>query len=131
MDKTLALIKPDMVKRNLIGVALREIEQYFKILDMKMIQFSESKARLFYEEHINKPFFPFLSKYISVDRCVAIILSGKDIINKYRTLIGATNPVEANEGTLRKKFGISLDQNSFHGSDSEISANREIEIIFG
>lgn len=131
MEKTLAMIKPDMFQRKLVGEGLSMIEKKFTILNMKLVQFSEAKARLFYEEHVDKSFFKYLSKHICADRCLAIILAGENVIKNYREFIGATNPTESLEGTARKKFGLSLDQNSFHGSDSINSAEREIEILFG
>jgi nucleoside-diphosphate kinase len=131
MEQTLSLIKPDAVERNLIGKILTIFEQNDLVIkNIKKIHVDIKFAQKFYEMHSSRPFFNDLCNYISSGPLVAIILEGKNAIQKNRDLMGTTNPLEAKEGTIRKLFAISIDKNSVHGSDSVESAKREINLFF-
>ena len=131
MEKTLSLIKPDAVERNLIGKIITIFESNGLVIKkMKKIHIDLKFAQKFYEMHSSRPFFNDLCNYISSGPLVAIVLEGDNAIQKNRDLMGATNPSEAKEGTIRKMFAISIDKNSVHGSDSSESAKREIELFF-
>ncbi len=131
MEKTLSLIKPDAVERNLIGKIITIFESNGLVINkMKKIHIDLKFAQKFYEMHSSRPFFNDLCNYISSGPLVAIVLEGDNAIQKNRDLMGATNPSEAKEGTIRKMFAISIDKNSVHGSDSSESAKREIELFF-
>jgi len=131
MEKTLSLIKPDAVERNLIGKIINVFEENGLIIGkIKKIHVTLDFANKFYEIHSSRPFFNDLCSYISSGPLVAIVLEGDNAIQKNRDLMGATNPKEANEGTIRKMFAISIDKNSVHGSDSLDSAHKEIELFF-
>jgi len=131
MEQTLSLIKPDAVERNLIGKILNIFEENNLIVrEMKKIHVDRKFAEKFYEMHKQRPFFNDLCNFISSGPLVAIVLEGNNAIQKNRDLMGATNPSEAKEGTIRKMFAISIDKNSVHGSDSPESAKREIELFF-
>jgi len=131
MEQTLSLIKPDAVERNLIGKIINVFEDNnLKIGHMKKIHVDRKFAEKFYEMHKDRPFFNDLCDYISSGPLVAMVLEGENAIQKNRELMGATNPSEAKEGTIRKMFAISIDKNSVHGSDSAESAKREIELFF-
>ena len=131
MEQTLSLIKPDAVERNLIGKILSVFEENnLTIKEMKKIHVNRQFAEKFYEMHKERPFFNDLCNFISSGPLVAIVLEGDNAIQKNRDLMGATNPSEAKEGTIRKMFAISIDKNSVHGSDSPESAKREIELFF-
>jgi nucleoside-diphosphate kinase len=129
-QKTLCLLKPDICRRHLVGKALIILEENFKINKLEMQSLSEEKIEKFYEEHKDKVFFPQLVKFMMAGPVVALELEGEDAISRLRKLMGHFNPNMAEEDTLRKQFGISMDENSFHGSDSEKSSRREIAIIF-
>ncbi len=131
MEQTLSLIKPDAVERNLIGKIVTIFEENDLVIkNIKKIHVDIKFAQKFYEMHSSRPFFNDLCNYISSGPLVAIILEGKNAIQKNRDLMGATNPSEAKEGTIRKLFAISIDKNSVHGSDSAESAKREIDLFF-
>ena len=131
MEKTLSLIKPDAVERNLIGKIITIFESNGLVIKkMKKIHIDLKFAQKFYEMHSSRPFFNDLCNYISSGPLVAMVLEGDNAIQKNRDLMGATNPSEAKEGTIRKMFAISIDKNSVHGSDSLESAKREIELFF-
>ena len=131
MEKTLSLIKPDAVERNLIGKIITIFESNGLVIKkMKKIHIDLKFAQKFYEMHSSRPFFNDLCNYISSGPLVAMVLEGDNAIQKNRDLMGATNPSEAKEGTIRKMFAISIDKNSVHGSDSLESAKREIEFFF-
>ena len=131
MEQTLSLIKPDAVERNLIGKIINIFEENkLLIKEMKKIHVNRQFAEKFYEMHKERPFFNDLCNFISSGPLVAIVLEGDNAIQKNRDLMGATNPSEAKEGTIRKMFAISIDKNSVHGSDSPESAKREIELFF-
>ena len=131
MEQTLSLIKPDAVERNLIGKIITVFEENnLTIKEIKKIHVTLEFAQKFYEMHSERPFFKDLCIYISYGPLVAIVLEGDNAIQKNRDLMGATNPSEAQEGTIRKMFAISIDKNSVHGSDSSESSKREIDLFF-
>ena len=131
IEKTLSIIKPDAVERNLDN----EIKEIFKnkgfsILKEKKIQIEKSEAEKFYKVHETKPFYNDLCAYLSSGPIVVMILAKENAVLANRQLMGSTNPNEAEEGTIRKKYGISIDKNSVHGSDSIDNANIEIDFFF-
>ena len=131
IEQTLSIIKPDAVERNLDN----EIKEMFKnngfsILNEKKIQIEKSEAEKFYKVHETKPFYSDLCAYLSSGPIVVMILEKDNAVLANRELMGATNPVEAQEGTIRKKYGISIDKNSVHGSDSVENAKIEIDFFF-
>ena len=130
MELTLAIIKPDAVKRNLIGEINNLIEkQDLKIVAQKMMLLSAADAKKFYYVHKERAFFKDLCNMMS-GPVVVQVLEGKNSINKYRKLMGATNPSNAEDGTIRKKYGLSVEENSVHGSDSTTNAKKEIDFFF-
>jgi nucleoside-diphosphate kinase len=131
MEQTLSLIKPDAVERNLIGKIINVFEENNLVIkEMKKTHVDRQFAEKFYEMHKGRPFFNDLCNFISSGPLVAIVLEGDNAIQKNRDLMGATNPSEAKEGTIRKMFAVSIDKNSVHGSDSPESAKKEIELFF-
>ena len=131
LEQTLSIIKPDAVERNLI----EEIKQLFitdgfNILKEKKVQITKTEAQQFYQVHQAKPFYNELCNYLSSGPIYVMILEKNGAILANRELMGATNPNEAKEGTIRKKFGISIDKNSVHGSDSITNAKIEIDFFF-
>ena len=131
IEQTLSIIKPDAVERNLEN----KIKYFFqknniKILKSKKIKISKEEASEFYKIHQAKPFYDKLCNYLSSGPIVAMILEGEDVISKNRQLMGATDPGKAKEGTLRKMYGISIDKNSVHGSDSVENGEIEIDFFF-
>ncbi|AQW27516.1 nucleoside-diphosphate kinase [Clostridium perfringens] len=131
LEKSLVLIKPDAVERNLIGKILEVYEGAgLKIKAMEMKQINKEFAEKHYEEHRDKQFFNSLIKYITRSPLVALILEGEDAINKIRSLNGATNPEKAEFGTIRRRFALSGTENSVHVSDSIESAEKEIKLWF-
>tara|TARA_B100000161_G_scaffold255302_1_gene217332 strand:- start:301 stop:711 length:411 start_codon:yes stop_codon:yes gene_type:complete len=130
-EKTLSIIKPDAVERNLA----EEIKQMFlnngfEILKEKKIQISKEEAEQFYLVHQTKPFYNELCSYLSSGPIVVMVLGKNNAVLANRDLMGSTNPIEAKDGTIRKKYGISIDKNSVHGSDSLENANKEINFFF-
>ena len=129
MDLTLSIIKPDAVKRNITGEINSLIEKNdMKIVAQKMIHLSIDDAKRFYGVHKNRAFFNDLCEYMISHPIVVQVLMGKDVVSRYRKLMGATNPANADDDTIRKLYGLSVEENSVHGSDS--SENAEIEINF-
>tara|TARA_B100002019_G_scaffold274190_1_gene270918 strand:- start:1410 stop:1820 length:411 start_codon:yes stop_codon:yes gene_type:complete len=131
IEQTLSIIKPDAVERNLID----EIKNIFlknniSIIDSKKIHITKDEAAEFYKVHQSKPFYNDLCAYLSSGPIVAMILEGENVVLINRKLMGATNPKEAEEGTIRKLYGISIDKNSVHGSDSTENAKKEIKFFF-
>ena len=131
IQQTLSIIKPDAVERNLI----EEIKQEFKknnftILKEKKIKLEKQEAEKFYKVHQTKPFYNDLCSYLSSGPIVVMVLESENAVLKNRELMGATDPTKAEEGTLRKKFGLSIDKNSVHGSDSLENAKIEIDFFF-
>ena len=131
METTLAIIKPDAYKKGYTGKIInRIIEEKFNIKEMKQILLSKDKAEGFYDIHRERPFFGELVEFMSSGNCVVLSLERENAINKWREVIGATNPEEASEGTIRFDFATSIGENAVHGSDSELSAKREINFFF-
>ena len=129
-EKTLCIIKPDAVENNFVDQINEMIESKgLSILKSKKTNISSEIAKKFYAEHSEKPFFNELVDFITSGPAVVQILEGDACITSYRSLMGATNPEEAEEGTIRKKFAESISKNAVHGSDSPESADREIEIM--
>jgi nucleoside-diphosphate kinase len=132
MEKTLALIKPDAVQRNIIGMIIAMIENDgFVIKKMKLMKMSEELAKKFYAVHDGKEFFNKLITYMTSGDIVALVLEKENAILSYRKLIGSTDPKTADDNTIRKLYAIDKSFNSVHGSDSAINAKNEISIIFG
>ena len=131
MNRTLALIKPDAVDRNISGEIIALIEQKgFTIRDMKFMKMSQSIAEKFYEAHKEKSFYDKLITYMTSGNIIALILEKDNAVKLFRDLIGSTDPQLADEGTIRKLYAIDKSFNSVHGSDSDANAEREISIIF-
>ena len=130
-EKTLSIIKPDAVERNLEN-EIKEIfiKNGFKILKEKKIQIDKSEAEKFYKVHETKPFYNDLCSYLSSGPIVVMVLEKENAVLGNRELMGATNPKDAIDGTIRKKYGISIDKNSVHGSDSPENAKIEIDFFF-
>ena len=130
-QKTLSIIKPDAVERNLEKEIKDQFKNNgFKIIKEKKIQISKSEAEEFYKVHQTKPFYNDLCAYLSSGPIVVMILEKNNAIIANRELMGATDPKKADEGTIRKKYGISIDKNSVHGSDSSENAKVEIDFFF-
>lgn len=131
-EKTLVLIKPDAVERNLIGRILVEYERNdLKVLDMKLMKASIDLAEKHYAEHNGKPFFNRLVTYLTRSPIVALVLEGENAISRVRALNGTTDPKTSPDNTIRALYGLSLSENTVHASDSEESAIRERAIWFG
>ena len=131
IEQTLSIIKPDAVERNLDN-GIKEIfkNKGFSILREKKIQIEKSEAEKFYKVHETKPFYNDLCSYLSSGPIVVMILEKNNAVLENRALMGSTNPKEAEEGTIRKKYGLSIDKNSVHGSDSIENAKIEIDFFF-
>lgn len=131
MEKTLSIIKPDGVLRNLIGDVIGRLEKEgLKISAMKMIQMRKAQAKGFYKVHEGKPFFESVTDFMSSGPCVVMILEGENVIVRYRELMGATNYKDAAEGTIRRDFATDIEKNVVHGSDSPENADIEINYFF-
>ena len=131
MEQTLSIIKPDAMERNLEDKIKRVfIENNFQIVKEKKVKLDKKEAELFYKVHETKPFYNDLCIYLSSGVILVMILEKDNAILDNRKIMGATNPVEAESGTIRKKFGISIDKNSVHGSDSKENAEKEISFFF-
>ena len=131
LEKTLSIIKPDAVERNLQEEIKKNfIDNGFEIKNEKKIQISKSEAEEFYKVHQSKPFYAELCNYLSSGPIVVMVLEKNNAVIDNRKLMGATDPTKADEGTLRKKYGISIDKNSVHGSDSIENARIEINFFF-
>tara|TARA_Y100001960_G_scaffold65988_1_gene69437 strand:+ start:116 stop:523 length:408 start_codon:yes stop_codon:yes gene_type:complete len=131
LEQTLSIIKPDAVERNLDS----EIKSFFeknnlKIIKSKKVKISKEEASEFYKVHQTKPFYGELCNYLSSGPIVVMILEGDNAVLKNRQIMGATDPLKAEEGTLRKMYGVSIDKNSVHGSDSIENAKKEIKFFF-
>ncbi len=128
---TFTMIKPDAVKANNIGPILSMInEAGFKIIAMKMVKLSKERAGQFYAVHAERPFYQELTDFMSSGEIVAAVLQKDNAVEDFRTLIGATNPAEAAEGTIRKKYASSIGENAVHGSDSDENAVIESDFFF-
>tara|TARA_S200000501_G_C20589121_1_gene640773 strand:+ start:258 stop:668 length:411 start_codon:yes stop_codon:yes gene_type:complete len=131
LEQTLSIIKPDAVERNLTEeIKKLFITNGFSIIKEKKVQISKTEAQQFYQVHQAKPFYNELCNYLSSGPIYVMILEKNGAILANRELMGATNPIEAKEGTIRKKYGISIDKNSVHGSDSVDNAKIEIDFFF-
>ncbi|MBZ0178371.1 MAG: nucleoside-diphosphate kinase [Melioribacteraceae bacterium] len=130
-NRTLAILKPDCVQKNLIGEVITKITGAgFKIISMKMVHLNEKSAGGFYEVHKERPFFNDLIKYMTSGPCVPIALEKENAVEDFRKLIGATDPAKAEEGTIRKLYADSIEANIVHGSDSDENAKMEILHFF-
>ena len=131
LERTLSIIKPDAVEREL-ETKIKKIflDNKLNIVDSKKIQITKEEAEKFYKVHQTKPFYEKLCSYLSSGPIIAIILDGENAIQKNRDLMGATDPKKAKDGTIRKLYGISIDKNSVHGSDSTENAKAEIDFFF-
>ena len=130
-EQTLSIIKPDAVERNLQDQIKQEFtNKGFEITKEKKIHISKEEAERFYKVHESKPFYNDLCAYLSSGPIIVMTLQRESAVVENRKLMGATNPVDAEEGTLRKKYGISIDKNSVHGSDSLVSAKIELDFFF-
>lgn len=130
-EQTLSIIKPDAVKKNLIGEVMARFEKNgLKIVAAKMIHLSKREAEGFYQVHKERPFFPSLTAFMSSGPCVVMVLEGEDAIAKNRELMGATDPKKAASGTLRAEYAESIERNVVHGSDGPETAHWEIHYFF-
>ena len=131
MQRTLGIIKPDAVRKNVIGKIISMIEENnIKIIGMKMVTMTEKQAKGFYYVHKDKPFFSDLIKFMTSGPVVLMLLEGEDVINRWRTLMGVTNPANADEGTIRKLYGTDIEKNAVHGSDAPETADFETRYFF-
>jgi len=131
MNKTFSIIKPDATKRNVTGSINKIIEENnLRIIAQKRIKLSKEKAEGFYNVHKDKPFFGDLISYMTSEPVVVQVLQGENAVIKYREIMGATNPDDAEDGTIRKEFALNIQENSVHGSDSDENAIKEINYFF-
>ncbi|MGK9477347.1 nucleoside-diphosphate kinase [Melioribacter sp. OK-6-Me] len=131
MSRTLAILKPDCVRKELIGKVISHIQEAgFKIAAMKMVKLTADAAKGFYEVHKDRPFFQELIAYMTSGPCVPIVLEKENAVEDFRKLIGATDPSKAEEGTIRKMYAENIQENIVHGSDSDENAAKEISHFF-
>jgi len=131
MQKTFSIIKPDATKRNITGSVINLIENSgLRIVGQKRIHLTINQAKKFYEEHKDRPFYNDLIEYMTSEPVVVQVLSGDNAVSRYREIMGATNPDEAETGTIRKIHALNIQENSVHGSDSEENAKKEIDFFF-
>src|SRR5690625_26022 len=131
MEKTFLMVKPDGVQRHLIGEIVQTFEKKgFKLAGAKLMNISEELAKQHYGEHADKPFFGELVDFITSGPVFAMVWEGENVIKTARQMMGATNPAEAQPGTIRGDYGVTVGKNIIHGSDSEASAEREINLFF-
>ena len=131
MNQTFSIIKPDATKRNITGSVNKIIEDSgLRIIAQKRTKLSTSQAENFYAVHKERPFFKNLVQYMTSEPVIVQVLSGENCVEKYRSIMGATNPENADEGTIRKLFALNVQENSVHGSDSEENAKIEIRFFF-
>ena len=131
MERTLSIIKPDAVARDLIGEIIGRLEKKgLKILGLKLIWMTKKEAEGFYKVHVDKRFYGSLTDFMSSGPCVVMVLEGENAIDAYRTLMGATNPKEADEGTIRRDCATDVEKNAVHGTDSPESVSFEIPYFF-
>jgi nucleoside-diphosphate kinase len=130
-EQTLAIIKPDVVQAGVTGSIIQKIEdEGFKIVAMRLAKLDARRAEGFYYVHKNKPFFSSLISFMTSGPCILLALEGVDVIQKWRTLMGSTDPFEAAQGTVRRLYGTSIEQNAVHGSDSREAAIYELTYFF-
>lgn len=131
IEQTFSIIKPDATKRNLTGAINQRIEEAgLRIVAQKRIHLSRREAGIFYDVHKERPFFGELVEFMVSEPVVVQVLEGENAVAKYREVMGATNPEEADEGTIRRDFALSIGENSVHGSDSAENAEKEISFFF-
>ena len=131
MNRTFSIIKPDATKRNITGSINKIIEENdLKIIAQKKVKLTKEKAEGFYSVHSDKPFFNDLIEYMTSNAVVLQVLEGENAVQKYREVMGATNPDNAENGTIRKEYGLNIQENSVHGSDSDENAKIEIKYFF-
>jgi nucleoside-diphosphate kinase len=131
MDKTFSIIKPDATKRNITGSIIKVIEESgLRIIAQKRVKLGISQAESFYAVHKERPFFKDLVEYMTSEPVVVQVLTGENAIEKYRSIMGATNPEDAEKGTIRNLFALNVQENSVHGSDSAENALIEINFFF-
>ena len=131
MSRTFSIIKPDATKRNITGAINKIIEENnLRIIAQKRIKLSEDKAKGFYSVHNEKPFFKDLIEYMTSEPVIVQVLEGDNAVEQYRKIMGATNPDNAEQGTIRKEFALNIQENSVHGSDSNENAKIEINYFF-
>jgi len=131
LSRTLAILKPDCVKKQLVGKVLTHIQETgFNITGLKMVHLTEDSAKGFYEVHIGKPFFEGLINYMTSGPCIPVVLERDNAVDEFRKIIGATDPSKANEGTIRKMYADNIQENIVHGSDSDENAFKEIAHFF-
>jgi nucleoside-diphosphate kinase len=131
MDKTFSIIKPDATRRNITGSINKVIEENgLRIIAQKRIKLSSDQAENFYSIHKDKPFFNDLIEYMTSEPVIVQVLQGENCIERYRLIMGATNPENAENGTIRKLFALNVQENSVHGSDSADNAKIEIDFFF-
>jgi nucleoside-diphosphate kinase len=131
MEHTFAIVKPDAVKRNFIGQILAQIEASgLRIRALKKLTLTRKQAEAFYDVHKERPFYSSLCDYMTSGPVVVMVLEGERAIERWRELMGATDPAKAAEGTIRKKFGQNIEQNATHGSDAKETAAREVGFFF-
>lgn len=131
IERTLVMIKPDGVQRNLIGKVISIFEEKgLRVVALKKLRLTKDQAKAFYIVHKERPFYEDLTNYMSSGPIVAMVLEGESAITRVREIMGATDPKEAKEGTIRKLFGLDKEKNTVHGSDSPESAQREIAFFF-
>ena len=131
MDKTFSIIKPDATRRNITGNINKVIEENgLRIIAQKRIKLSSDQAENFYSIHKDKPFFNDLIEYMTSEPVIVQVLQGENCIERYRSIMGATNPENAENGTIRKLFALNVQENSVHGSDSADNAEIEIDFFF-
>lgn len=132
MEHTFILLKPDAYERRLVGKIISRLEEKgFRLTAMNLMKPDDTLIDKHYEEHVNRPWYNDFKKYFKSSKIVAMIWSGKNVINQARKIIGATNPMEAEMGTIRGDYGMDTGRNLVHGSDSLSAAEREIELWFG
>lgn len=130
-ERTLSIIKPNAMKRNVSGLIISRLEKEgFKIVAQKKLLLTKKQSELFYREHLAKPFFDSLTNFMSSGPVLVQVLEKVNAVVGYRTLMGATDPAQAEPGTLRKEFGVNIECNAVHGSDNVESAFREIHFFF-
>jgi len=131
MDQTFSIIKPDATKRNITGAINKVIEESgLRIIAQKRIKLTNEQAENFYSVHKERPFFRDLIDFMTSEPVIVQVLSGENCVDRYRSVMGATNPEDADEGTIRKLFALNIQENSVHGSDSEENAKIEIDFFF-
>lgn len=130
-ETTLIIIKPNAMKKHVIGQIIQKFEEnHLSVVAGKLLSLTKKQCEDFYREHEGRPFFDELTTFMSSHPVLVMALSGKNVVMRVREIMGATNPLEAKEGTIRKLFGDSLGENAIHGSDSQQSAIREVSFFF-